>query len=512
MKSKILIVDFGSQYTQVIARRVREANVYCEIIPYSASAEAVRGMAPSGIILSGGPASVYQQGAPSLDPKILDMGVPILGICYGMQHVARALGGEVRKADRQEFGRTELEHTDDSLLFDGVPPASRVWMSHGDSVEELPAGFRVVAWSANTPVAAIEHRERRIWGVQFHPEVAHTEHGKRILENFLMKACSCSRDWTAGSVIEESVAHIAKQVGDERAVCALSGGVDSSVAALLVQKAIGARLTCVFVDHGLLRKEEAQVVEDVFKRHFHMNLIVVDAQERFLGRLSGVVDPEAKRKIIGEEFIRVFEDEAAKLGNVHFLVQGTLYSDVVESASATGRPGAAIKSHHNVGGLPEDIKFELVEPLRDLFKDEVRQIGRELGLPAQIVERQPFPGPGLAVRIIGDVNRERLGILREADAIVRDEIESSGANRGLWQYFAILPAMRSVGVMGDFRTYAYPAVVRAVISEDAMTADWARLPYEVLDRISTRIVNEVPGVNRVVYDITTKPPATIEWE
>ncbi|MCR4426817.1 MAG: glutamine-hydrolyzing GMP synthase [Firmicutes bacterium] len=509
---RVLVMDFGSQYVNLIARRVRELRVHCEIVPHSLSAEEMARTLPSAIIMSGGPASVYEQTAPKCDPGIFDLEIPVLGICYGMQLAVMALGGEVRRAERREYGPAEVELDPECQLFDGVPSPTSVWMSHGDSVASLPPGFRVAARSANTPVAAIEDPQRRIYGVQFHPEVVHTAHGREILANFLLRISGLPGDWTPGSFIEETIAAIRRQIGDDRAVCALSGGVDSSVAALLTARAIGDRLTCIFVNHGLLRKGEPEEVEKVFRGHFHLNLVVVDARERFLSRLAGIEDPEAKRRVIGEEFIRVFEEEAARLGDLRFLVQGTLYPDVIESTAKDTGPAAKIKTHHNVGGLPEDLKFELVEPLRLLFKDEVRLIGAELGLPDTILGRHPFPGPGLAVRALGEVTAERIEILREADAIVTEEISRAGLYSDVWQAFAVLPTGRSVGVMGDGRTYSYFVVVRAVVSEDGMTADWARLPHSVLERISSRIVNEVAGVNRVVYDITSKPPATIEWE
>jgi GMP synthase (glutamine-hydrolysing) len=526
----VLVVDLGGQYSQLIARRVREARVYSELVGHRLSAQEIARRNPAALVLSGGPASVYADGAPEIDPAIFELGVPTLGICYGMQLMARDLGGSVERTGVSEFGKTELDATD-SELFRDLPPEQTVWMSHRDSVTAPPTGAVVTASSASAPIAAFEDRERRLYGVQFHPEVVHTPHGQEILKNFLYDVADVPPTWTPAAVIEEQVERIRAAVGNERVLCALSGGVDSAVAALLVHKAVGDQLTCVFVDHGLLRENEAEQVVETFSGHFRVPLIHVQAQERFLARLAGVSDPEEKRTIVGEEFIRVFEEEAAKLssaprpesasadsgrakgvGNVRFLVQGTLYSDVIESGGAEEGVAAKIKSHHNVGGLPADMRMELVEPLRMLFKDEVRRVGEELGLPERMVWRQPFPGPGLAIRIVGDVTEERLAILRRADAILLEEIRRADLYRDLWQSFAVLPAIRSVGVQGDERTYAYPVVIRAVTSEDAMTADWARLPYELLEAVSSRIINEIPGVNRVVYDVSSKPPATIEWE
>ncbi len=505
----VLVVDLGGQYSQLIARRVRECRVYSELVAHDISAERIRARNPLALILSGGPASVYAAGAPHVDPKLFELGVPTLGICYGAQLMALELGGAVDRTGVSEFGKTPLE-AEGGRLFEGTPDEQTVWMSHRDTVTQAPDGAQVVAASPSTPVAAFEAPERNLYGVQFHPEVVHTPHGQDILKNFLYGIADAPATWTAAAVIEEQVERIRAQVGRESVICGLSGGVDSAVAALLVHKAVGDQLTCVFVDHGLLRKDEAAQVVETFRGHFHVPLVHVDAEERFLARLEGVTDPEEKRRRIGEEFIRVFEEEAAKLGKIRYLVQGTLYSDVIESGGSEN--AATIKSHHNVGGLPEDMEMELVEPLRLLFKDEVRRVGAELGLPERMVWRQPFPGPGLAIRIIGEVTHERLEILREADSILQEEVRRAGLYRDLWQSFAVLPAIRSVGVQGDERTYAYPIVIRAVTSEDAMTADWARLPYDLLETISSRIINEIPGVNRVALDISSKPPSTIEWE
>ena len=507
----VLVLDLGGQYAQLIARRVRECRVYSELVGHGVTAEQVRARNPHAIVLSGGPSSVYADDAPRIDTRIFELGIPTLGICYGMQLMALDLGGAVERTGVSEFGKTSM-HADESELLAGTPPEQTVWMSHRDSVTAPPTGARVVAGSPSTPIAAFEQPERKLYGVQFHPEVAHTPHGTDVLKNFLYNVAGAPPAWTPAAVIEEQVERIRAQVGRERVLCALSGGVDSAVAALLVHKAVGDQLTCVFVDHGLLRENEAEQVVETFGGHFHVPLVHVEAQERFLTRLAGVQDPEEKRKIVGEEFIRVFEEEARKLGDTRFLVQGTLYSDVIESGGGEDGVAAKIKSHHNVGGLPADMRMQLVEPLRLLFKDEVRRVGEELGLPERMVWRQPFPGPGLAIRIIGEVTEERLDTLREADAILQEEIRRAGLYRDLWQSFAVLPAIRSVGVQGDERTYAYPIVIRAVTSEDAMTADWARLPYDLLETISSRIINEIPAVNRVCLDLSSKPPATIEWE
>jgi len=510
----VLVVDFGAQYAQLIARRVREAHVHSEIVPHDITAAEVRDRAPQGIIFSGGPASVHAEGAPSIDPGIYELGVPILGICYGGQLIARDLGGEVAKTGRGEYGRADLERAEvehRSLLFGEESPDSQVvWMSHFDTITRAPDGFRVVASTPDTPAAAFESTERGIYGVQFHPEVVHTPLGQELLKHFLYDAAGCRPTWTMSSVIETQVAAIRAQVGDGRAICGLSGGVDSAVAAALVHKAIGHQLTCVFVDTGLMRKDEGDQVVETFKRNFGIELIHVRAADRFFERLAGVTDPEDKRKAIGELFIRVFEDAKGGITDARFLVQGTLYPDVIESGG--GAKAATIKSHHNVGGLPEDMDFELVEPLRDLFKDEVRRVGEELGLPEEIVWRQPFPGPGLGVRIIGEVTPDKVALLQEADAIVRAELHKAGLDREIWQAFAVLPDIRSVGVMGDERTYGYPCIIRAVTSDDAMTADWARLPYDLLEQIAARMIGELREVNRVVLDVTSKPPGTIEWE
>lgn len=508
-KEMVLVMDFGGQYSQLIARRIRECGVYCEILPFNTSIEKITSLQPKGIVFSGGPSSVYSENAPKCDEKIFELSIPVLGICYGMQLIAKLLGGQVVHADSREYGNTHLYVDAAAGVFHEITEETQVWMSHGDYIEQPPQKFSITAHTKSSPVAAMADSSRRIFGVQFHPEVVHTPEGMKMLRNFLFDICGCKGDWDMGSFVDHAIEKIRAQVGNKKVLCALSGGVDSSVAAVLVHRAVGDQLTCVFVNHGFLRQGEPEQVVKTFRDGFHMNLVYANAAERFLSRMRGVTEPEKKRKIIGEEFIRVFEAEAAKLGEMDFLVQGTLYPDVIESGTATA---AVIKSHHNVGGLPEDMKFQLVEPLRDLFKDEVRVLARELNLPEDIVWRQPFPGPGLAIRIIGEITEERLEILREADAIVYQEIKNAGLYRKVWQSFAVLPAMKSVGVMGDERTYAYTVGLRIVSSEDGMTADWVRLPYEVLDVISRRIVNEVKGVNRVVYDITSKPPSTIEWE
>jgi GMP synthase (glutamine-hydrolysing) len=508
---EVLVLDFGGQYSQLIARRIRECGVFAELLPATASADSIRERRPKGLVLSGGPASVYEPGAPAFPTDLLELGIPMLGICYGMQAMVQTLGGKVEGAESGEFGRTELTLTDDGgRLLAGLPETQSCWMSHRDVVLEPPEGFTPLASTPASPVAACEAPDRGLYGIQFHPEVVHTPYGTEILTRFLREIAGCEEQWSPQSVIAEQVASIRAQVGEGRVICGLSGGVDSSVAALLVHRAVGEQLTCVFVDHGLMRLNEAEQVVEAFEG-FGIPLVHVDAEERFLARLAGVDDPETKRKIIGEEFIRVFEEEAAKLEDARYLVQGTLYSDVIESGGSDH--AATIKSHHNVGGLPDDLEFELVEPLRMLFKDEVRAVGAELGLSERLVWRQPFPGPGLAIRIVGgEVTRERLDILRAADAVLQEEIRAAELYRQLWQSFCVLPVVRSVGVQGDGRTYAYPIVIRAVTSDDAMTADWARLPYDLLERVSNRIINEISGVNRVALDISSKPPATIEWE
>jgi GMP synthase (glutamine-hydrolysing) len=518
---EVIVLDYGGQYSQLIARRVRDCGVFSELLPHHVPLEEVARRKPRGIILSGGPASVYADGAPPLDLGLLELGVPVMGICYGMQLLVHTLGGRVEQAEVGEFGRSELQVADPGVLLKGMPREQTCWMSHRDTVYEPPPGFTALASSSGSPVAAVEDPERNIYGIQFHPEVVHTPYGEEILTRFLTEVCGCAPTWSAASIVEEQIRRVRAQVGTGKVICGLSGGVDSSVAALLVHRAIGDQLTCVFVDHGLMRKDEGEQVVQTFRDTFKVPLVAVDAESRFLEKLKGVTEPEAKRKAIGAEFIRVFEEEAAKLAGdagvssgeepARFLVQGTLYSDVIESGGGTG--AATIKSHHNVGGLPDDLQFELVEPLRALFKDEVRAVGAELGLPERLVWRQPFPGPGLAIRVVGgEATKERLDVLREADHILQEEIRKAGLYRDLWQSFCVLPDVRTVGVQGDERTYGYVVVVRAVTSDDAMTADWARLPYDLLETIASRMINELREVNRVVLDITSKPPGTIEWE
>jgi GMP synthase (glutamine-hydrolysing) len=511
---EVLVLDFGGQYSQLIARRIRECGVFAELLPHTTPLDQIKTRSPRALVLSGGPASVYAEGAPALRTELLELGVPVLGICYGMQAMARSLGGRVEGAETGEFGRTTLTMTGDGgRLLAGLPAEQQCWMSHRDCVLEAPPGFEALGASPGSPVAAFESTERGLYGIQFHPEVVHTPYGTKVLERFLREIAGCEQRWSPASVIEEQIEKIRAQVGGAEVICGLSGGVDSATAAALVHTAIGDQLTCVLVDHGLMRKNEAEQVVHTFRDELGIRLVHVDAEERFLAKLAGHDDPETKRKIIGEEFIRVFEDEARKHSDAKFLVQGTLYSDVIESGGDGASGAATIKSHHNVGGLPEDLGFDLVEPLRMLFKDEVRAVAGELGLSDRIVWRQPFPGPGLAIRIVGgEVNAERLEILREADAILQEEVRAAGLYRELWQSFCVLPVVRSVGVQGDGRSYAYPIVIRAVTSDDAMTADWARLPYDLLERASNRIINEVAGVNRVALDISSKPPATIEWE
>ena len=508
-KDKIIIIDFGGQYNQLIARRVRELGRYCEIYPYTITVDKIKNLNPTGIILTGGPNSVYGENAPALDTQIFDSGIPILGICYGAQLLALHFGGKVSKAAIREYGVTEISLNKECVLFENIEEKQKCLMSHTDYISELPDNFKLVGKTKNCPTAAFENIEKRIYGVQFHPEVEHTTFGMKMLENYVLKVCGMEQNWTMSSFIADKVSMIREKVGEKKVLCALSGGVDSAVAAVLVHRAVGDKLTCIFIDHGLLRKGEGDQVEKVFRNEFNINLVRVNAEERFLSKLANVSEPERKRKIIGEEFIRVFEEESKKLGKIDYLVQGTIYPDVVESGTNTS---AKIKSHHNVGGLPENIDFEIIEPLRELFKDEVRRVGKELGLPDDVVMRQPFPGPGLAIRVLGEITKEKLAIVREADAIFREEIANAGLDRKIWQYFACLPNIYSVGVMGDERTYCHTIALRAVTSSDGMTSDWAKIPFDVLDKVSKRIVNEVKGANRVVYDITSKPPATIEWE
>jgi GMP synthase (glutamine-hydrolysing) len=510
----IVVLDFGAQYAMLIARRVRECNVYCEILPHSVSVEELKKRKVKGIIISGGPASVYDKGAPQADPKLWKSSIPILGICYGTQLMAKALGGQVKPERKREYGRTDLFIDDQSEIFAGFGKQITCWMSHGDSVIKLPKGFKVLAHTKNTPLAAVGNVEQKLYGVQFHPEVVHTERGTEIIKNFVYVACGCKPTWTTKNFIDEQVKELRAALGKNKILCALSGGVDSTTVSALVHKAVGKQLTCMFIDQGFMRKEEPKRIAELFARHFKINLVHIDASKRFYEKLKGITDPEEKRHRIGNEFIRVFEEEAKKLGKIPFLAQGTLYPDVIESAvpGLTATTAVRIKTHHNVGGLPKDIKFKLVEPLNKLFKDEVRALGRDLGIPDEIISRQPFPGPGLAIRIIGEVTPERVKILQDVDWIVIDEIKKAELYKKLWQSFAVLLPIRTVGVMGDKRTYLNTVAIRAVTSTDAMTADWAKLPYELLDKISNRIVNETPAVNRVVYDISSKPPSTIEWE
>jgi GMP synthase (glutamine-hydrolysing) len=505
----IVVLDFGGQYNQLIARRIRDLGVYSELLPYNTPVERLREIAPKGIVFSGGPSSVYAEEAPHIDPAVYDIGVPIFGICYGMQLMAHQLGGKVERAAKREYGKADVDFAEHSALTRGLDSKQTVWMSHGDHVTQLPDGFVVDASTEHAPIAGFANPDRKMYGVQFHPEVRHSVHGNEMIRNFLYDICGCEGNWSMETFIEDAVRDIRTQVGDGKVLCALSGGVDSSVVAMLIHKAIGDQLTCMFIDHGLLRKGEAESVMETFVGKFDMKVVKIDARERFLSKLAGVDDPEQKRKIIGNEFIYVFDEESAKFDDFTYLAQGTLYTDIVESGTATAQ---TIKSHHNVGGLPEDMKFKLIEPLKTLFKDEVRKVGEELGLPREIVWRQPFPGPGLAIRVLGEVTEEKLQIVRDSDYILREEIAKAGLDREIWQYFTALPNMRSVGVMGDARTYSYTVGIRAVTSIDGMTADWARIPWDVLEKISVRIVNEVENVNRVVYDITSKPPATIEWE
>ncbi len=508
----ILIIDFGSQYNQLIARRVREHRVYCQIEPPTISIETIRGLKPEGIILSGGPASIYETGSPKVDPGIFDLGIPVLGICYGMQFMVNALGGDVKRSKQREYGFAELKLEKKSSIFEGIPKTSTSWMSHGDSIKALPDGFVITASTQNTPVAATVNSRKKLYGLQFHPEVGHTQFGKKMLGNFLKEVCGCKRSWTMASFSRDAVTQVGEQVGDKKVILGLSGGVDSTVTAVLIHQAIGNRLTCIFVDNGLLRKDEALKLKKVLTENLHINIRFVNAGKQFLSALSGVTDPEKKRKLIGRIFMDVFEAEAKKIKGAEFLAQGTLYPDIIESRSAFGGPSSVIKSHHNVGGLPKKMKLKLVEPLKYLFKDEVRKLGKALGIPDELVWRQPFPGPGLAIRILGDITAKRLNILREVDDILIGEIKANGYYKKLWQSFAVLLPLKSVGVMGDKRTYENIIAIRAVTSKDAMTADWAKLPHALLGKISNRIINEVTGVNRVVYDISSKPPSTIEWE
>ncbi|ADM68594.1 glutamine-hydrolyzing GMP synthase [Paenibacillus sp. SEL1] len=505
----VVVLDFGGQYNQLIARRIRDLGVYSELLPYNTPAEKLRELAPKGIVFSGGPSSVYTDNAPQVDRAIYDLGIPIFGICYGMQLMAHQLDGKVERAGKREYGKADVQFNQDARLAKGLDSRQTVWMSHGDHVTDLPTGFTLDAGTESAPIAAMSNLERNLYAVQFHPEVRHSVQGNEMISNFLYEVCGCEGNWTMESFIEDQIREIRQQVGDKKVLCALSGGVDSSVVAMLIHKAIGDQLTCMFIDHGLLRKGEAESVMETFVGKFDMKVVKIDARERFLSKLAGVDDPEQKRKIIGNEFIYVFEEESSQFDDFTFLAQGTLYTDIVESGTATAQ---TIKSHHNVGGLPENMKFKLIEPLNALFKDEVRKVGEECGLPAEIVWRQPFPGPGLAIRVLGEVTEDKLTIVRESDYILREEIAKAGLDREIWQYFTALPNMKSVGVMGDARTYSYTVGIRAVTSIDGMTADWARIPWDVLEKISVRIVNEVDNVNRIVYDITSKPPATIEWE
>ncbi|WP_462406102.1 glutamine-hydrolyzing GMP synthase [Gracilibacillus sp. Marseille-QA3620] len=509
IQEMVVVLDFGSQYNQLITRRIREFGVYSELHPHTITVDEIKKLNPKGIIFSGGPNSVYDKTALSCDERIFDLGIPVMGICYGMQLMTQHFGGKVERASKREYGKSDIHVNHESVLFKGLPEDQTVWMSHGDHVVTAPEGFAVDATNPSCPIAAMSDDSRQLYAVQFHPEVRHSEYGNDLLKNFVFGACGCKGDWSMANFIEMEMEKIRQTVGDKQVLCALSGGVDSSVVAVLIHKAIGDQLTCIFVDHGLLRKGEAEGVMKTFSEGFNMNVIKVDAKERFMSKLAGVSDPEQKRKIIGNEFIYVFDDEATKLEGIDYLAQGTLYTDIIESGTATAQ---TIKSHHNVGGLPEDMQFQLIEPLNTLFKDEVRALGTEMGIPDEIVWRQPFPGPGLGIRVLGEVTEEKLEIVRESDAILREEIRLAGLDRDIWQYFTVLPDIRSVGVMGDARTYDYTIGIRAVTSIDGMTSDWARIPWDVLEKISTRIVNEVDHINRVVYDITSKPPATIEWE